>query len=69
MRNRILYFSIFILFSLTSSVKAQKLNRLKPDSFYHEWSLASINSKENLRIYKPKKIISSETTNRSSSVL
>lgn len=53
MRKRILHYSIFILFGVSSSINAQRLYELTPYSFYQEWSLIEKESNEGLLIYKP----------------
>lgn len=52
MRNRILYYGIF-LFGVTTSTNAQRLYELTPFSFYQEWSLIEKESHGNFLVYKP----------------
>jgi hypothetical protein len=52
MRERILYYSIFILFGVSSSINAQRLYELTPYSFYQEWSLDSEESDDDGIVFK-----------------
>lgn len=53
MRKQIIYYSICILFGVSSMANAQRLYELTPYSFYQEWSLIEKESNEGLLIYKP----------------
>ncbi|MFS4492804.1 hypothetical protein [Maribacter sp. 2308TA10-17] len=68
MRKHVSRYSIFIIL-VSTTINAQRLHELTPYSFYQEWSLVSINSRENLRVYKPKNNSNLSTSNNSSSVL
>lgn len=48
-----MYYTLFILFGLSTSVNAQRLHELTPHSFYQKWSLVEKKSHGNIRVYKP----------------